>query len=78
MAVADPGEGPGPPPYFWTKLRPEGLNKILFKTAPSPLSQGLNDRPAPLPPLSEGLDPRLDRAAKERAYPLSCVTTSKL
>ena len=27
-----------PPPYFWTKLRPEG-----------PLSQGLDDRPPPLP-----------------------------
>ena len=29
-AVADPGEGPGGgggrPPYFWTKLRPEGLS----------------------------------------------------
>ena len=77
MAVADPGKGPGPPPYFWTKLRPERRNKIFFKTAPSPLSQGLNDC-APLPPLSEGLDPPLDGAAKERAYPLSCLTTSKV
>ena len=28
-AVADPGKGPGGggrPPYFWTKLRPEGLS----------------------------------------------------
>ena len=52
VAVADPGEGPGPLPYFWTILRPEGPNKIFFKTAPSPLSQGLNVR-APLHPLSE-------------------------
>ena len=50
---------------------------FFFKTAPSPLSQVLNDC-APLPPLSEGLDPPLDGAAKERAYPLSCLTTSKL
>ena len=37
MAVADPGERSGSPPYFWTKLRPEGPNKNFFKTAPSPL-----------------------------------------
>ena len=33
---ADPGEGPagpGPPRYFWTKLRPEGPKKNCFKTA---------------------------------------------
>ena len=35
MAVADPGERSGSPPYFWTKLRPEGPNKNFFKTAPS-------------------------------------------
>ena len=41
-AVADPGKGPGGggrPPYFWTKLRPEGLS--LDDRAP-PLSQGLD------------------------------------
>ena len=55
---ADPGEGPrrpGPPRYFWTKLRPE-RSKKNFKTAPTPLSKGLDDRP---PPLFEGLDPPL-------------------
>ena len=77
-AVADPGKGPGglgPPPYFWTKLRPEGPSKIFFKTAPSPLSQGLNDRLPPAPPLiwRSGHWMR-----KKRAYPLSCETTSKI
>ena len=36
--VADPGEGPGgpgPPPYFSTKLRPEVPPKNFFETAPS-------------------------------------------
>ena len=39
--VADPGEGPGgpAPPYFSTKM----------ETGPSPLSQGLDERPPPLP-----------------------------
>ena len=41
--------GTRPPPYFWTKLRPEGPDR-----AP-PLSKGLDDRP----PLSQGLDPAL-------------------
>ena len=47
-SVADPGEGPGgpaPPPYFYTKLMPEGPKK-KFGDPPS-LSKGLNDR-APL------------------------------
>ena len=53
---SDPGEGPGrPPPYVWTKLWPERPSKIFL------------DRPIPLisgsgwlgPPLSEGLDPRM-------------------
>ena len=44
-----------PPPYFSTKMRPEGPKKIFLETAP-PLSQGLDDRP---PPLSESLDPSL-------------------
>ena len=32
MPAVDPGEGPGhpPPPYFYSKLRPEGPNKIFF------------------------------------------------
>ena len=28
--------GAGPPPYFWTKLRPKGLKKIFWETAPPP------------------------------------------
>ena len=34
--MADAGEGPGGPgsPYFQTKQRPEGPNKILLETAP--------------------------------------------
>ena len=37
-AVADPKEGPwGPdPPYFWTKLRPEGPKKIGGRPPPTP------------------------------------------
>ena len=62
---------------FGPNWGPKGGTKSFFKTALSPLSQGLNDL-APLPPLSEGLDPPLDGAAKERAYPLSCLTTSKI
>ena len=41
--MADPGEGPGGtgvPPYFQTKLRPEGLKKVFWRPGPS-LSQGL-------------------------------------
>ena len=56
VAVADPGEGPwGPelPPYFSTKMMPEGPKKTFVETGP-PLSQDLDDRPPP--PLSEGLD----------------------
>ena len=37
--MADPGEWPGGgrvPPYFWTKLRPEG-RKIFFGRPPPPL-----------------------------------------
>ena len=28
--VSDPGKGHAPPPYFWTKLRPEGPEKNVF------------------------------------------------
>ena len=35
------------PPYFWTKLRPQGPKKRLLRPPPSPLSQGLDDRPPP-------------------------------
>ena len=64
-AVADPlGEGLGAQglPYFWTKLRPEGMRKISFKTVPPPyLRVARPPPPPPAPPpqhtlLSEGLD----------------------
>ena len=71
--MADPGEGPGGglPPYFQTKLRPEGPKKI-FKTAPSPLIQCLDDRPDP--PLSECLDRPLGWTP-ERSLPLHVCKT---
>ena len=64
FTVADPGEGPGeaapPPPYFKTKLKPEGPKKNFFKGRPPspPLSKGLDDRPPPSPHPSylKGLD----------------------
>ena len=36
ITVADPGEGPrgSTPPYFWTKLRPEGPKKFFLETPP--------------------------------------------
>ena len=49
MAVVDLGDGPGgpgPPPYFSTKMRPKGSKKIWGETGPPP----------PLHPLSEGQD----------------------
>ena len=42
--VADPGEPP-PPPYIF---RPK--KNIFWRPGPSPLSQGLDDRPSPPPP----------------------------
>ena len=46
------GGHPPPPPYFWTKLRPEGLKNIFLETGPSPLDDHS-------PPLSLGLGPPL-------------------
>ena len=54
--VVDPEEGPGGPPYCYTKLSHEGLKKIFLDTSPPLppcLSHDLDDQ-APL--LSEGLD----------------------
>ena len=47
--LADPGEGPGggEPPYFYTKLRPEGQKICFLGRAPS--LQGLYDQPPLLP-----------------------------
>ena len=36
LTVADPGERPALPPYFWTKLRPEEPKKIFLETTPTP------------------------------------------
>ena len=61
-AVADPGEAP---PYFSTKMRPRGPKKFFLQTGPTPLSQGLDNRPPP--PSSKGdLDPPL----RGSIYPL--------
>ena len=73
--MADPTGGAGEagsPPYFWTKLRPEGP-KNFFLRPPPPLSQGLGDRPHPPPPLSEALDPSLSTQAIE-AWKVKCMT----
>ena len=42
------GRGPGArvPPYFSTKMRPEGQKKIFLETEP-PLSKGVDDQPLP-------------------------------
>ena len=59
VAVADPGEGPwGPelPPYFSTKMMPEGPKKKIVETGPPYLRIWMT---APPPPLSEGEDPPL-------------------
>ena len=55
------GRGPGgpPPPYFRTKLRPEGPKKFFLETSPPPVSKGLVDRPPPPSILSQGIDPAL-------------------
>ena len=51
-SVADPGEGP---PYFSTKMKPEGRKIMFLETATTPLSQGLDDQPPPPPPPSPSL-----------------------
>ena len=50
LLVADPGEGPrGPaPPYFYTKLRPEGPEKKFFETVPPYLRVWMTGPPRPL------------------------------
>ena len=52
--VADPGEGAGGgggrrPPYFWTKLRPEGPEKKNFWRPVSPYLRVWMTAPAPYP-----------------------------
>ena len=46
------------PPYFSTKMMPEGSKKFFRRPPPLPLSQALDDR---VPALSEGLDSPLMR-----------------
>ena len=66
LTGVDPGEGPGGggvgflPTLFLDQTQARRYEKNLFETA-RPLSQGLDNRPAPPtpPPLSEGLDPPL-------------------
>ena len=52
ISEADPGEGPGGPgPLIFGQTEARGAEKHFFKTAPLPLSQGLDDSPPPsLPP----------------------------
>ena len=56
--MADPGEGPGgppAPPYFSTKMRPEGRKKKFFGARPPPpyLRVWMTDNPPP-PPTRSG------------------------
>ena len=58
--VEIPGEAPSPPPLFLDLNEARRAQKYFFgDRAPSPLSQGLDDRPLPPAPLSEDLDPTL-------------------
>ena len=57
-SVADPGEGPGgpaPPPYVWTKLRPQGPKHFSGRRPPLYLRVWITEPPA----LSQDLDPAL-------------------
>ena len=51
ISVADPVEGPGGPghPLFFDQNEAPRAEKSLWRTGPPPLSQGLYDRPPPLP-----------------------------
>ena len=51
QAVPDQGERPS---LFLEQTKARRAQKIFLETAPSPLSQGLNDLPST--PLSDGLD----------------------
>ena len=46
VTVEDPGLG-AHPPYFWTKLTPDGPKKIFWRRPPL-LFQGLDDLPPSL------------------------------
>ena len=54
-----------PPPYFWTKVRPEGPKSFFFF---------FQNRAPPAPsPLSEGLDPPLDTIYKTKQHRYLCT-----
>ena len=56
VALADPGDGPAF--LFLGQIEARRAEKnFFFLEIGSPLSQGVDDPPPPLPPLSEGLDP---------------------
>ena len=65
-------KGPGAcPPYFSTKMRPEGPKKIFLKTAPSPnLGVWMS-----APPLSHDLDSPLTLTTDTTAITLTTPTT---
>ena len=46
--VADTGKGPGSPLIFRPDWGPGARKNFFWKTAPPPLSKGLDDRPRPL------------------------------
>ena len=65
ITVADPGEGPGgaAPPLVLDQTEALTAEKKNFSTPPPPpaLSKGQDDRP----PLSQGLDPALNKLVIE-------------
>ena len=62
IALADPGEGSGPPPLFLDQTKGRRAeNNFLGDRLP--VSKGLDDRlPPPSPTSSQGLDPALNCA----------------
>ena len=50
-------------------MRPEGPKNVFVRTPP-PLCQGLDGRPPPTTPLSEGLDPPLGCFCEDAPRPL--------
>ena len=58
--MTDPSESP-PPPLFLDQNEARVQEKKILRERAFPLSQGLDDRPPPLP-LSKGMDPLLTSA----------------
>ena len=59
---------PGLPPYFWTKMRPEGTEIVFLRLRPPPYLRVWMTGPLPL---SEGLDPPLHLYIKYQVATLS-------